>query len=240
MVDGHRREPERVRAIFGGIARHYDLLNHLLSANLDRGWRRAAVRTIPDRSPGPVLDLCGGTGDLAVELIRFDRARVVICCDFSHPMLRLAQDKFARKRVHARCHVLEADALRLPFAEGSFDAVTVGFGIRNFSNLDSGLREIHRVLRPSGRMVVLEFSRPTGLLLSRLYRFYLQRILPRLGDRIGRSRGAYSYLASTISEFPDPPTLAGRIRDSGFAACDWTCMTGGIVAVHVGYKVRGR
>ncbi len=235
MADGHTQDPKRVRAMFGGIARHYDLLNHLLSANLDRGWRRAAARKVPARGPGPVLDLCCGTGDLAVDLLRLDRASAVICCDFSHSMLLLARDKFERKRIHDRCHVVEADALRLPFAEGSFDAVTVGFGVRNFSCLDSGLREIHRVLRPSGRMVVLEFSRPTGPALSRLYRFYLQRILPRLGDGVGRSRGAYRYLASTISEFPDPPALAGRIRDSGFAACDWTCMAGGIVAVHVGY-----
>ena len=236
MVDRHRQDPERVQAMFGGIARRYDLLNHLLSANLDRGWRRAAVQQVPALSPGRVLDLCGGTGDLAVELIRLDRASVVICCDFSHAMLMLARDKFARRRIQNRCHVLEADALRLPFAEGSFHAVTVGFGIRNFSCLDSGLREIHRVLRPSGRMVVLEFSRPTGPLLSRLYRLYLQRILPRLGDGISRGRGAYRYLAHTISGFPDPPTLAGRIRETGFAACEWSSMAGGIVAVHVGRK----
>ncbi len=236
MVDRHRQDRERVQAMFGGIARRYDLLNHLLSGNLDRGWRRAAVRNVPAHPSGPVLDLCGGTGDLAVDLIRLDRAPVVICCDFSHPMLLVARDKFARRRIQNRCHVLEADALRLPFAEGSFRAVTVGFGIRNFSCLDSGLREIHRVLRPSGCMVVLEFSQPTGPVLSRLYRFYLQRILPKLGDGISRGRGAYRYLASTISGFPDPPTLAGRIRDTGFAACDWTSMAGGIVAVHVGHK----
>lgn len=240
MVDGHRQDPERVREMFGGIARRYDLLNHLLSASLDRGWRRAAVRKVPAGGTGPVLDLCGGTGDLAVELIRLDRARSVICCDFSHPMLMLARDKFARRRIHDRCHVLEADALRLPFAEESFHAVTVGFGIRNLSSLDSGLREIHRVLRPAGRMVVLEFSRPTGAVLSRLYRFYLQRILPKLGDGIGQGRGAYRYLAGTISDFPDAPALAGRIRNSGFGACDWTCLAGGIVAIHVGHKERGR
>ena len=236
MSNGHRQDPDRVRAMFGGIARRYDLLNHLLSVNLDRGWRRAAVQRVPAQSPGPVLDLCGGTGDLAVELIRLGRASEVICCDFSHAMLLLAREKFDRRRILDRCRVLEADALRLPFADSSFDAVTVGFGIRNFSRLESGLREILRVLRPSGCMVVLEFSRPTGPLFSRLYRFYLRRILPRLGDAIGRGRGAYRYLASTISEFPDPPTLAGRIRDSGFAACDWSCMAGGIVAVHVGHK----
>ena len=119
---------------------------------------------------------------------------------------------------------------------GAFCGRISGFGIRNFSSLHSGLREIHRVLRPSGRMLVLQFSRPSGPLLSRLYRFYLQRILPKLGDGIGGGRGAYRYLASTISEFPDPPALAGRIRDSGFAACDWTTMARGIVAVHVSRK----
>lgn len=229
-------DPKRVREMFGGIAQRYDLLNHLLSANLDRRWRRAAVRSVPAGGAGRVLDLCGGTGDLAIDLIRGERAAEVICCDFSHPMLLLARDKFRRLRIQDRCHVLEADALGLPFANGSFDAVTVGFGVRNFSCLESGLREIHRVLKPSGSMVVLEFSQPTGPLFSRLYRFYLNRILPRLGDWIGQGRGAYRYLASTISEFPDPPGLAGRIRSCGFASCGWTRLTGGIVAVHVGHK----
>lgn len=230
------RDPMRVRNMFGRIARHYDLLNHLLSANLDRGWRRAAVRRLPGTGIERVLDLCGGTGDLALALARHGQIREVVCCDFSHPMLLRARDKFSRAGVDDRCRVLEGDGLRLPVRDGTFDAVTIGFGIRNFSCLDSGLAEMRRVLRPGGRMVVLEFSRPSGPLFSRLYRFYLQRLLPRLGDGISRGDGAYRYLARTISRFPDPPALAERIRRSGFDGCEWSSLSGGIVAIHTALR----
>jgi len=234
MPGGEIRDSERVRAMFGGIAHRYDLLNHLLSANLDRGWRRAAVRRLPVDGARRVLDLCGGTGDLSVDLVRLGRANLAVCCDFSHPMLVRAERKFARKRIDDRCLVLEADGLRLPFPPGAFDAVTVGFGVRNFVDLDRGLREIHRVLRPGGRLVVLEFSRPSGPILSRLYRLYLHRILPRVGEGVGGSRGAYGYLARTIAGFPGAPRLAERIRHAGFASCEWSHRAGGIVAIHVG------
>jgi demethylmenaquinone methyltransferase/2-methoxy-6-polyprenyl-1,4-benzoquinol methylase len=236
MQGRESRDPSRVGEMFGRIANRYDLLNHLLSANLDRGWRRAAARQIPAEGSGRVLDLCSGTGDLAVDLVRLRRARVVVCCDFAHPMLVLARAKFARRRLRDRCIVLEADGLRLPFEGGTFDAVTVGFGVRNFANLVSGLQEAHRVLRPGGRLVILEFSRPAGRLVSRLYGFYLQRVLPRLGDGLGGGRGAYRYLARTIADFPEPTMLARQLRDTGFAACDWVRLAGGIVAIHTGRK----
>jgi len=221
--------------MFGGIAGRYDLLNRLLSGNLDRGWRRAAAARIP-RGGGRVLDLCGGTGDLTAELARRDPARLVLCCDFSHPMLTLAERKFVRRGLSGRCVTLEADALRLPFADAAFDAVTIAFGIRNLACLDRGLGEILRVLRPGGRAVILEFSRPTGRLVSRLYGFYLQRVLPRIGDGPGRGGGAYGYLARTIADFPEAETLAGRVRDAGFAACEWSKKSAGIVAIHTGLK----
>lgn len=236
MQGRENRDPARVGEMFGRIANRYDLLNHLLSANLDRGWRRAAARQIPALRPGRVLDLCSGTGDLAVDVARLGRARVVVCCDFAHPMLVLADAKFARKGLRDRCVVLEADGLRLPFEGGTFDAVTVGFGIRNFVDLAAGLREGHRVLRPGGRLVILEFSRPPGRLVSRLYGFYLHRVLPRLGDGLGGGGGAYRYLARTIADFPDPKVLAGQVRHAGFAACDWKRLAGGIVAIHTGHK----
>jgi demethylmenaquinone methyltransferase/2-methoxy-6-polyprenyl-1,4-benzoquinol methylase len=236
MNSTESREPGRVRRMFGGIAHRYDLLNHLLSANLDRGWRRDAARQLPDEPLSRVLDLCGGTGDLSLSLADQRDVATVVCCDFSRPMLLRAKDKFDRKRANRRCLLLEADGLRLPFRQETFDAVTVGFGIRNFVDLGRGLREIHRVLRPRGRMVVLEFSRPTGPVLSRLYGFYLRYVLPRLGDGISGGDGAYGYLARTISDFPEAATLAGRIREAGFAACGWTQLSGGIVAVHTAFK----
>ncbi|MDX1387828.1 MAG: bifunctional demethylmenaquinone methyltransferase/2-methoxy-6-polyprenyl-1,4-benzoquinol methylase UbiE [Acidobacteriota bacterium] len=236
MPPSESREPRRVREMFGSIAPRYDLLNHLLSFNLDRRWRRRAVRELAPDSGARVLDLCGGTGDLSVELAREVREGVVVCCDFCQPMLELARSKFRKKRLDDRCVVLGADGLRLPFREATFDAVTVAFGVRNFADLDAGLREIGRVLRPSGRLVVLEFSTLQAPVMSRLYRFYLDRVLPRLGDSVSGESGPYGYLARTIGEFPDVDLLAGRIREAGFAAVGWTTMTGGIVAVHTAIK----
>jgi demethylmenaquinone methyltransferase/2-methoxy-6-polyprenyl-1,4-benzoquinol methylase len=222
--------------MFDGIARRYDLLNHLLSANFDRRWRRKAVDQVPPGEDGLVLDLCGGTGDLSLELARRGPEGTVICCDFAHEMLVRAARKFAARPGGTRCVAVEGDALRLPFASGRFDAVTVAFGVRNFENMDAGLREILRVLRPGGRLVVLEFSRPTAPLLKSAYGVYLRRLLPRLGDGVSGRSGPYGYLARTISDFPEPPVLAGRIREAGFAACGWTTLTGGIVAIHTAHR----
>jgi len=160
----------------------------------------------------------------------------VVCCDFSHEMLTLAGAKFLRRGLGGRCLALEADALRLPFAPGRFDAVTVAFGVRNLADPDAGFREILRVLRPGGRMVVLEFSRPSGRLLGACHRFYLGRVLPRLGDAVAGRSGPYGYLARTIRDFPEPALLAGRIREAGFAACGWVTLSRGIVAVHTAFR----
>jgi demethylmenaquinone methyltransferase/2-methoxy-6-polyprenyl-1,4-benzoquinol methylase len=222
--------------MFDGIAGRYDLLNHLLSANLDRSWRRRALAPLAADGSATALDLCGGTGDLSVELLRSGRAGRVICCDFSHEMLLRAAPKFERMKMGNRIGRVEADGLRLPFADARFDAVTIAFGIRNLADMATGLGEMLRVLRPGGRLVVLEFSQPTAPVLAGLYRFYLTRVLPRIGDGVSRATGPYGYLARTISDFPDAPSLAGRIREAGFAACEWSTMTGGIVAAHLAVK----
>ena len=222
--------------MFGAIAPRYDLMNHLLSANQDRRWRRIAAREVADERGGTLLDLCGGTGDQTLELARACRPDLIVCCDFSHPMLRRALAKFARRPRADRCRVLEADGPRLPLPDGCMDAVFIAFGVRNFEDLDRGLREVHRVLRSGGRLVVLEFSTPTQPLLAGLYRFYLRWLLPRIGDGIARRQGPYGYLARTIAEFPDQARLAGRIRENGFAACGWKNLTGGIVAIHTAFK----
>jgi demethylmenaquinone methyltransferase/2-methoxy-6-polyprenyl-1,4-benzoquinol methylase len=222
--------------MFGAIARTYDLLNRLLSLGFDLRWRRRAVREIALGGPGRILDLCGGTGDLTVAAARAERAAWIVCCDFAHPMLSRAAPKFRRKGVADRCVLVEGDGLRLPFASGSFDAVTVAFGVRNFVDRDAGFREILRVLRPGGRLIVLEFSTPAGPVFGRLYRLYLNRILPRIGDATAGHEGPYGYLARTIGGFPEPPALAGMLRDAGFAAAGWTPLTGGIVCVHTAVK----
>jgi demethylmenaquinone methyltransferase/2-methoxy-6-polyprenyl-1,4-benzoquinol methylase len=237
MEANESREPGRIRRMFDSVARRYDLLNHLLSLNLDRRWRRAAAAELPVQPVARVLDLCGGTGDLSVELARSARGGMVVCCDFSHAMLALAASKFRRKKVADACLLVEADGLQLPFPEESFEAVTVAFGVRNLADLDAGFREIHRVLQPGGRMIVLEFSQPSAPLLNRLYGVYLRRVLPRIGDGAsGGGGGAYSYLARTISDFPQPQTLAGTIRENGFDACGWRRLSGGIVAIHTAFR----
>jgi demethylmenaquinone methyltransferase/2-methoxy-6-polyprenyl-1,4-benzoquinol methylase len=205
--------------------------------SLDRTWRRrAALEARPEKSLR-VLDLCGGTGDLSVALAHAaDPPSLVVCCDFSHPMLALAGSKFVRKGLGDRCVTVEGDALRLPFRDGSFDAVTIGFGVRNLADMSAGFREILRVLAPGGRLVVLEFSRPAGPILSRVYGFYLRTVVPRFGDGASGRRGAYVYLARTIGEFPAPDLLAGVIRETGFAAVGWRPLSFGIVCLHTALK----
>jgi len=231
------REPGRIREMFGTVARRYDLLNRLLSLGRDASWRRAAARAACPAPGLRILDLCGGTGDLSVAVARApERPSLVVCCDFSHPMLERAGPKLVRAGVADRCPVVEGDALALPFADASFDAVTVGFGVRNLADMTAGFREMRRVLAPGGRLVILEFSRPDGPVLKRLYRAYLAGIVPRLG-RVASDRGsAYLYLARTIADFPEPDLLAGMIRESGFAAVGWEPLSGGIVCVHTAFR----
>lgn len=226
------RDPTRVKEMFGGIAPRYDLLNHLLSLGIDRYWRRRTARALAGDRPRLVLDVCGGTGDLSAAVARAAPDALVVCSDFAHPMLRRAGPKFDHGEIRGRCARVEADGLRLPFPSDRFDAVTVAFGVRNFVDRRAGFAEAARVLRPGGRYLVLEFSRPEGPVFGRLYRAYLSRVVPRMGDRASGRRGPYGYLARTIAEFPDATSLAGEIRESGFAAVGWTPLTGGIVCIH--------
>ena len=221
--------------MFDRIAGRYDMLNHVLSANLDRGWRRSAAGELGEEARR-VLDLCGGTGDMSLALARRPLGTHVVCCDFSHEMLTRAVAKFRRAGLSRSSAVVEADALRLPFRDASFDGVTVAFGVRNLADPRAGFQEMMRVLVPQGRLVVLEFSAPTRPALAAVYRWYLARILPRIGDGLSGAAGPYGYLSRTISAFPEPPVLAGWIREAGFAACGWRTRAGGIVAIHTAIK----
>ena len=226
--------------MFDRVAGHYDGLNHLLSLNLDRVWRRRAASWLEtprfDRPSREILDLCGGTGDLTTELARRDPERQVLCCDFSPGMLAKADRKFSRKGLEPRCRTRIGDALDLPFGDESFDAATVAFGVRNLADRERGFRELARILRPGGRLVVLEFSQPVAFGLKQTYDLYLRQLLPRLGDRISGADGAYGYLARTIGEFPGPDALAEMARGNGFESCAWERLTGGIVAIHAADK----
>lgn len=243
-VAGEKEASARIREMFGGIAPRYDFLNHALSLSLDRLWRRRVVkqfRAVLDRPDARVLDLCCGTGDLTLALARNSRA-AVIGSDFAHPMLiRAAQKAHAIKggeRVGTGLQgFIETDALSLPFPGGSFDLVTAAFGFRNLANYDRGLREMFRILRPGGRLGILEFAEPKSAVFGGLYRFYFSRILPRIGGAISGSRFAYSYLPSSVGKFPEVEELARRMSAAGFIEPSCELWTGGTVALHSAKKI---
>ena len=234
LETAENRAPGRVRRMFDGIADHYDRLNHLLSLNRDRAWRRRTARSLQLPVGAQVLDLCGGTGDLAIAVAREHPRAEVVCCDFSPRMLAHADQKFRRDELD-RCRTIEGDALDLPFDDGAFDAITVGFGVRNFADRTRGLAECRRVLRADGTLAVLEFSHPQVFPLKQLYRIYLNGWLPKIGDRLSGRDGPYGYLARTIGDFPDAPAFATWIRQAGFEHCEWQLLSGGIVALHLAH-----
>lgn len=225
-----------VRAMFSGIAARYDLLNHVLSANIDKRWRRLVRETLADvlkDENAMVLDVACGTGDLSIELQNGAKGQVV-GTDFCRPMLDLANEKTAKASLTVP--YVEADAMQLSFAEDSFDAATIAFGLRNLANFADGLRELHRILKPGGRLVVLEFSTPRVPGFKTLFNFYFTRILPRIGGLVSGSRGAYEYLPDSVSKFPDQKKLAELMANSGFSNVEYRNLTGGIAAIHRGVK----
>ncbi|MDQ3744239.1 MAG: bifunctional demethylmenaquinone methyltransferase/2-methoxy-6-polyprenyl-1,4-benzoquinol methylase UbiE [Acidobacteriota bacterium] len=223
--------------MFGGIAGCYDLLNHLLSGNVDKGWRRLVARRLrPSLVEGArVLDVACGTGDLALALAASGAASVV-GLDFCRPMLEIARRKAGGGQ--RRIPFVEGDALRLPFADESFDVVTIAFGLRNLAGVEEGLRELLRVLKAGGRVAVLEFSSPVVPGFSALFRFYMTRVLPRVGGLLSGSRGAYEYLPDSVLKFPDQKRLAALMREAGFAEVEYRNLTGGIAALHTGTRPR--
>ena len=227
-----------MRRIFSEIAPRYDLLNHLLSLNIDKVWRRRAIRELGwDWAPdGTYLDVCSGTFDLALELAAQPgfRGRVV-GSDFAFPMLARGLPKIAGECVSPVC----GDAQLLPFQDASFAGATVGFGVRNLSEPIAGFREVHRVLRPGSRFVVLEFTVPPGRLMRWAYLLYFNHILPRVGRWVSGHPWAYTYLPESVKGFPGPDRLAELLRRAGFAAVKWFLVSGGIAAVHVASKPPG-
>jgi demethylmenaquinone methyltransferase/2-methoxy-6-polyprenyl-1,4-benzoquinol methylase len=225
---------EQVNRMFDRVAARYDLLNSLMSAGLHHRWRERAAERAQLAPGGSALDVCCGTGDLTLELAsRLAPGGSVVGCDFSEPMLDLAREKAeARKAEGVRFEW--ADALSLPYDAGRFDAVTVGFGLRNFADRDRGLREMARVLRPGGRLVVLEFTRPSRPPFSTFYSLWFDRIAPVLG-RISDDPEAYAYLAESVRSFPGPRELAEKMdRAAGLEAIRYSILAGGIVTIHTG------
>ena len=230
------QQPDRIRGMFAGIAPRYDLLNHLLSAHRDRGWRREAVAAAGARPGDPVLDVCTGTGDLALEWARaLGPASAVFGTDFCEPMVRLGAAKARREGLRVRLGV--ADTLRLPFADGTFAAASVAFGIRNVADLRAVVAEMARVLRPGGRVVVLEFTRPSNPAFRFPYYVYFLLLLPLLGNLVsGSRRNAYGYLPRSVLSFPDRRRLARIMEEAGLRQVEARDLGLGIVTVHTGVK----
>ena len=225
-----------VRQMFAGIAAKYDLLNHLLSLNIDKRWRRklaGSLRDILGQPDSVVLDVACGTGDLSLELNRNSRGRVV-GTDFCRPMLTIAKNK--SEGSEPRIPYVEGDALSLPFADHHFDAVTIAFGLRNLANVPAGLVELRRVLKPNGRLAILEFSTPVVPGFGGLFNAYFSHLLPRIGGAISGSRGAYEYLPDSVSRFPDQERLVSLVRETGFSDIKYRNLSGGIAALHLATK----
>lgn len=227
---------EGIRRLFNKIAPDYDRLNHILSLNIDRRWRRKAVRRLADTSePLRVLDVACGTGDFTIAIARkLPQGSVVVGVDISEGMLVIGREKVARAGIEA--DMLVADCEALPYNDGEFDRIAVGFGVRNFENLERGLGEMFRVLRPGGKLVILELSIPQNPLIRGLYKWYFLKVLPVVGGWLSGERGAYEYLPASVLQFPLPERFCEMLRDAGFAAVCHRSLTLGICGLYVGEK----
>ena len=227
---------DRVQGVFARIAPGYDAFNRVSSFGVDRGWRKATVKAAYLTRGSRVLDLCAGTGDLTLALADGGTHSTVIGTDFVPEMLDIAKQKAEDHAGPADLSFQLADAQDLPFDDESFDVVTVGFGVRNLPDREANFREVHRVLRPGGRYVILEFSRPPLAPYRWGYHLYLKTIVPSIGALLARDRESFVYLNDSIKRFPNQPTLAAELRAAGFTAISWENRTGGVVAIHTAVK----
>ena len=230
------KHAEDVREMFSRISPKYDFLNHFLSGNIDKRWRKLVTKkleSVLNDKNALVLDVACGTGDLALEMQKSSKAKI-IGTDFCRPMLAIAKEKNAPENL--TIPYLEADGMNLSFADETFDAVTIAFGLRNFSNWEDGLKELQRILKTGGKLVILEFSAPIIPGFKELFHFYFTRILPKIGGVVSGSRGAYEYLSESVARFPDQKGLMKMMLENGFSDVEYKNLTGGIAAIHIGTK----
>jgi demethylmenaquinone methyltransferase / 2-methoxy-6-polyprenyl-1,4-benzoquinol methylase len=229
---------ERVRAVFASVAPKYDVMNDLMSFGVHRLWKQFALSLTGLKPGGAALDVAGGTGDLAAGLLRqVGKSGRVVCSDINPKMLEVGRDRLLDKGFVGNVEFLVADAEKLPFDENSFDCVTIGFGLRNVTDKTAALKSMHRVLKPGGQLLVLEFSKPVAPGLKPVYDAYSFKVLPLLGRLVAQDADSYRYLAESIRMHPDQETLLEMLRTAGFAHARYHNLTGGIVAVHRGYKI---
>ena len=228
-------QKQYVRSLFDSIAYRYDLLNHLLSGGIDLYWRRKAIEQLRDIQPKHILDVATGTADFAIATLRLYPHKVV-GVDIAEQMLRLGREKLRKKDLDGMITLQTGEAEHLEFETGSFDAAIVAFGARNFENLPQGLAEMHRVLRPGGKIVVLEFSKPRMFPFKQIYFFYFTRILPLIGRMLSNSKDAYTYLPDTVMQFPEGDAFLAKLKNAGFKEAIEDRLTFGIASVYSGVK----
>ena len=229
---------KRVGAVFDSVAGRYDLMNDLMSFGIHRLWKKFAIELAAVRAGERVLDLAGGTGDLSAAMAaRVGAKGQVICSDINAAMLGVGRQRLTDRGVVGNVEYVQANAEKLPFAEGAFDCITIGFGLRNVTDKQAALNSMYRVLRPGGRLLVLEFSKPQLPGLSKAYDQYSFHVLPLMGRLVAQDADSYRYLAESIRMHPDQETLKGMMEQAGYARCQFYNLTGGIVAVHRGYKL---
>ncbi len=236
-TSGELEHARKVREMFGRISTKYDFLNHFLSINIDKLWRKLVRKKLSDilsDKNAIVLDVACGTGDLAVELQKNAQAKV-IGTDFCRPMLAIAAEKNSVAE-NLSIPYIEGDAMKLPFADNMFDAVTIAFGLRNLSNWNDGLRELNRIIKPTGKLVILEFSEPIVPGFRQLYQFYFNKILPKIGGVFSGEQSAYQYLSDSVAKFPNQKELQIMMLEIGFMDVEYKNLTGGVAAIHIGTK----
>jgi demethylmenaquinone methyltransferase / 2-methoxy-6-polyprenyl-1,4-benzoquinol methylase len=226
---------EQVARMFDNISGNYDFLNHLLSLGIDKGWRKKAIRLLQPVAPKLMLDVATGTGDFAIQALDLNPTKV-IGVDISEGMLEVGRKKMTSKGFDDRIELLSGDSENLPFADNKFDAVTVGFGVRNFENLEKGLREIHRVMKPGAVLVVLEFSRPRSFPFKQIYNLYFKSILPKIGRWVSRDKAAYTYLPESVEAFPDGNDFIKILHETGFKNTACKPLTFGISSIYSAQK----
>jgi demethylmenaquinone methyltransferase/2-methoxy-6-polyprenyl-1,4-benzoquinol methylase len=225
----------QVEEMFDSISHRYDLLNHLLSVNIDKLWRKKAIKLLAPHHPKKILDIATGTADFALAATRLNPKRIT-GIDLSEGMLKIGRQKIEKRGLSGSIELLKADSEALPFDDATFDAAVVGFGVRNFENLEKGLSEIFRVLKPDGVFIVLEFSRPRKAFFKQLYFFYFNNILPMLGRLVSKDSSAYTYLPESVREFPDGGAFVSILGKTGFLNCSWHPQTFGIASIYKAQK----
>ncbi len=226
---------EQVAQMFNNISRRYDLLNHLLSLGIDIFWRKQAIKLLKPYQPKQILDVATGTADFAIEALALNPDKV-IGVDISDGMLDQGREKLTRRHLDDRIELRLGDSERLQFEDNIFDAVIVAFGVRNFENLQDGLEDMFRVLKPGGRLVVLEFSKPTGFPMRQLYNFYFKNILPLIGKVISKDQSAYTYLPESVQKFPDGQAFLQVLQRVGYTETRCKALTFGISSIYIGKK----